>query len=775
MKASRIPSNYINHVNHIISLYEQNGKGLVHGFQKDSIQNSLGAKSNSDFSKWRCDILIEKTTLGEFITVTDQGTYGLTGPNLTVDEIQYRIDQKIPFPESDRLARISCSNESGGLSIGAGLFGIGKTMYSAASETCSYVFESLTSEGNYVCNYNFNNSMNEKAFSNDEARRFLLDSTNLKPISSIGTRIIIIKPKKEMIKAILDDSMLKNAEETWWRTVPFFNAYSGIYINGKKVKIPEFYQSNNFVENHFEQFDQSIMVFDGYRTKKHGFFICKDIDDDYSGFHFYRRGMKIGNLKINVAELENTNLKFFGFIEVQNNWELELAAIEFETHYDVKKEKKNDRFYSYLRNFCTNYVKEKLTEWGYIKKVNDTENKVNDLVKELKIDIENFFNSEGFEELGDGDNIETLSLRINNLVFPNPTEDRTVYDRDVISFNFSIKNTTLNVHRINIKIFTMSPDKKILFKLLEDERFIGPNETYVSHLVELIIDEINSLKYSENSLIITLNSKHLKKQTLKKITYYYSVPTKKNKENDFEIVAINKRFPRILDRKVMSDEKITDLTYSISNNTNLETKVRLIVSTFNYSNNMAFIENVSMIDVNSPALSNLNTNPFDITFKSIKYDKAVKKGLIIVKARLIVSENNTLYEKGEVLSEYSFKVFYNTNEKKGFEDSFTPEVIDDNKDHRRSFSEKRGNNWFIIVNVGHPEYKIYNSIEEKFQKIYLEKLLINEFTYIYLKEGRLKSIGLENDPTGEKSGYIDIFEYFNKKIEQLWWKRCQLI
>jgi hypothetical protein len=39
----------------------------------------------------------------------------------------------------------------------------------------------------------------------------------------------------------------------------------------------------------------------------------------------------------------------------------------------------------------------------------------------------------------------------------------------------------------------------------------------------------------------------------------------------------------------------------------------------------------------------------------------------------------------------------------------------------------------------------------------------------------LKSIGLESDPTGENSGYIDIFDNFNKKIEQLWWKRCQLI
>ena len=775
MKASRIPSNYANHVNHIISLYEQNGKGLVHGFQKDSIQNSLGAKSNNDLSKWRCDILIEKTNLGEFITVTDQGTYGLTGPNLTVDEIQDRIDQKIPFPETDRLARISCSNESGGLSTGAGLFGIGKTMYSAASESCSYIFESLTSEGNYVCNYNFNNSMNEKAFKGIEAKKFLFEVSNLKPISTVGTRIIIIKPKKEMLKAILDGSMLKNAEETWWRTVPFFNEYSGIYINGEKVKVPEYYQSSNFVKNHYEEINQSIMVFEGYRTKKHGLFICKNIDNDYSGFHFYRRGMKVGNLKLNVPELENSDLKFFGFIEVQDNWELELAAIEFETHYDVKKEKKNDRFYSYLRNFCANYVKDKLFEWGYIKKVNDTNNKVNDLVKELKVDIENFFNSEGFEELGDGDNFESLSLRINNLLFPNPTEHRTVYDNDEISFSFSIKNTTFNVHKLSMKIYTESPDKKVLFKLLEDERIIGANAVYTSQLFKLKVDESNSLKYSENNLIITLNSKQLKKQILKKITYYYSVPTKKNKENDFEIIASNKVFPRVLDRKVMSDEKVSDLTYSLSNNTTLETKVKLTVSTFNYSSNMAFIENVALIDVNLPAVSNVTTSPFDILFNGIKYDKAVKKGLIIVKAKLIIAENNSLYEKGEILGEHSFKVFYNTNEKKGFEDSFTPEIIDDKTDHRRSFSEKRGNNWFIIVNVGHPEYKIYNSIEEKFQKLYLEKLLINEFTYIYLKEGRLKSIGLESDPTGEKSGYIDIFDNFNKKIEQLWWKRCQLI
>jgi hypothetical protein len=756
-------------------MYDQVGKGLVHGFQKDSIQNALGAKVKNDFSDWRCEISIKITSQGQFVTITDSGTYGLTGPNLSVPEIQNRIDNKIKFPESDRLARISCSNESGGLSIGAGLFGIGKTMYAAASETCRYIFESLTIEGAYVCNYNFNNTMNDKALVENEAKLFITEETGLYPLSTIGTRIIILDPKKIILDSIHDNTLLKNAEETWWRIIPFFSENSGIFINGIKVKIPEYYEQNNFVKDHYEFIDQSEMVFDGYRTKKHGIFICKNIDEDYGGFHFYRRGMKIGNLKISIPEIESNNLKYSGFIEVQENWELELAEIEFETHYDVKKEKKNDRFYSNLKNFCTTYAKKKLTEWGYIKKVNETESQINNLVKDLKLEIENFFQSEGFEELGDGDEYEFLTLRVKNLVFPNPTELRTVYDGDSIKFDLSIKNTTQFNQKVKINVFTQTPDKKVLFKLIEQETTIEPKGIFTKDNLLLNINEENSLKFSENNLIITLNSRQLKKQIIKKITYYYSTPTKKNKDNDFELVLSNKKFPRLLDRKVLSDEIIHDITYTITNNTTTDTKVRLLVSTFNHSNNMSFIENVSQLDLTLNSISVVQSSPINIIFNNVLYDKKVKKGIIIVKAKLIVAESNSLFEKGEILNEYNFKVFYNTNERKGFEDSFTPEIINDETDHRRSFSEKRGNIWYIMLNIGHPEYKNYQKLDEKIQRLYLEKILIQEFTYIYIKEGRLKSIGLDADPTGEKSSYIEIFEQFNRKIELLWWKRCQHI
>ena len=138
------PSNYRANVQILVKQY---AKGLVHGFQKDAIQNAMGARNSDDFAGWKCQIDIVKTEKGTFLTVEDFGTLGLTGKNLTVSEIRELTNAGKLKDETMRLARIESVYNSGNNNYGGGLFGIGKMMYSAASDedVCTYYFESVSS------------------------------------------------------------------------------------------------------------------------------------------------------------------------------------------------------------------------------------------------------------------------------------------------------------------------------------------------------------------------------------------------------------------------------------------------------------------------------------------------------------------------------------------------------------------------------------------------------------------------------------------------------
>ena len=56
--------------------------------------------------------------------------------------------------------------------------------------------------------------------------------------------------------------------------------------------------------------------------------------------------------------------------------------------------------------------------------------------------------------------------------------------------------------------------------------------------------------------------------------------------------------------------------------------------------------------------------------------------------------------------------------------------------------------------------------------MYIARLMIKEFAYLYLREGKF-SVILEDDPDGSKTNSVDVIEILNRKIDELWWARCQ--
>ena len=120
-----MPQNFKKDINWIVDAYELAKVSLPDGFQKDVIQNAVGARKTNTWVGWKCKIDLVNNDKGFFLVIEDEGTEGLTGPNISAEEITAKIDNEEMIDPTWRLARFSSRNVSGGNQTGAGKYGMG--------------------------------------------------------------------------------------------------------------------------------------------------------------------------------------------------------------------------------------------------------------------------------------------------------------------------------------------------------------------------------------------------------------------------------------------------------------------------------------------------------------------------------------------------------------------------------------------------------------------------------------------------------------------------
>ena len=98
MGLTPIPQNYKRNVDWIIGAYEDAGVDFPNGFQKDAIQNAVGARRTNNWKNWKCDISYIENNKGKFIVVSDSGTMGLTGKNTPAEEINEMMAREETLP-----------------------------------------------------------------------------------------------------------------------------------------------------------------------------------------------------------------------------------------------------------------------------------------------------------------------------------------------------------------------------------------------------------------------------------------------------------------------------------------------------------------------------------------------------------------------------------------------------------------------------------------------------------------------------------------------------
>lgn len=735
MALTPIPQNYRNNVDWILGAYTDSGISFPNGFQKDAIQNAVGARKTNKWKNWKCDISLVETSHGKYVVIEDSGTVGLTGNNTPAEEINLLMAQGKALPAEERLSRFSSMFNSGGNVTGGGLFGAGKSVYSVASETYTYYYDSLREDGLYVSNVNKRGQVNSVAFEGDEAKKYIFDNTGLTEKQTIGTRIIIESPKEELVNSITDRSIVPFIQESWWIILQRLTDDAAITVNGIKVTVPDDIKEGT----HSFEIQAPELYMQGYKVKHFGLYVFDDGSNRWKGLSYYRKGMKIG--EIDIKDIPNKiDGKFWGYIEVDEQWEEALSDIEDKVHFGVSKGKKNTSTYQYLKNYCNNKVKANLIEWGYIRDKESEDKKIKDEMKQIAEDIQDLFDRLGFEDLGKGPQKADFDVRWQNIVYPVPGSER-VTSGDTISFSIRVKSTYSTDKKFDCRLFVVNPQTGALVSSIAHNKITLRSNTIKTLDFKHKISNQNSIRFAENKIILLVKVIGSGKEKRKELPYFFDIDKPDNTRKTVSLTLHDCDFPRANSRRINFGEALRNISYLIENKRNYELNYRLNVSIHNASDPTCpkIVDIDSITGIIAPFEEAITPTIDEIVFEQQLYEQYLSEGVLELRARLIANADDLQYEKGDKITFYYYKIYLNSDEKNGKKDSFDVQSIVAPEDYRRSW-HTAGNSRTITLNVGHVAYlnvKDYPDIQHD----YIREQMLKQYVLLYLSEGKYDLFG----------------------------------
>lgn len=735
MNMMPIPQNYKKNVDWILGAYTDAGVSFPNGFQKDAIQNAVGARKTNKWKNWHCDISYLKNAVGSYIVVEDSGTVGLTGRNIPGSEVNQMMAEEKILPPEERLARFTSLFNSGGNTTGGGLYGAGKSVYSVASESYVYYFDSLREDGKYVANVNNCGQVMETALEDDEARKFILEKTGITEKTTVGTRVIIVSPKAELADSIQDGSIIPFIQESWWLIIQRLPEDSAITVNGVPVTVPD------DIKNTPKSFELQNPEFytAGHKVKHFGLYVFEDGSNIWTGISYYRKGMKIGEIDIKDVP-QKVEGKFWGYIEVDELWEDELSDIEDKVHFGVSKGKKKTITYQNMKNYCNGKFHANMIEWGFIKDKENEDKKLKEELKSIAEELQDLFDKLKFEDLGKGPQKADFDIRWQDIHYPVENTER-VTAGDEISFSVRIKSSYATDKRFEYKLNVVDPENGSVLSQIDTGKVMVHSNTV--HRMDFIhkVSKDNSRQYAENRIVLSVKVIGSGKEKRKILPYFFDIDKPDNSREEVGLTLHECQFPTPGSRRVNFGEALNNVCWKIENKRNHTLNYRLNVSIHNASDKTCpkIVDIISFTGIVLPFEDAVTPYVEEIIFDSSTYEPYLTEGILELRARLVANEDDPIYEKGDKITFYNYKIFLNTDEKNGKSDSFDIELANAPDKYERAWRTP-GNGRKITLNIGHAAYLNLSEYPD-IQHDYLREQMMKQYVLLYLDEGKYDVFG----------------------------------
>lgn len=468
--------NWEQQLQNIIDSYEEH-RGIVHGVQKDAIQNGWDARVRKKGESWK---FIFEFIFGKphsFFTMTDEGTTGLTGRVLSREE----LDKDLPEEERwGRFENVAFTKEPSDDFTPLGSRGRGKFVFVGASQEKTILYDTLRSDGTYRFGWRSvkKNRSPIAAYDNEEGKSKLKEMTNglIEPLSKIGTRVIIVDPIPELVWAIQSDKFLHYIGETWWEIIKKFDAEIILRVGGeeRKVTIPTEF---NFVENDTNGYKVWRMVnqrvpHPSLKIRLRSLHIMskkgETIPENLRGVSIQRGGMKICTIEPRYLPKDIAD-SIYGYLTLDKKAESQLRKYENPEHYGLFYRHAFPRAIKhFIEEEISRFAKEKLGYGSDIRAVKRKEQKdaerkaltaINRIAKDLGII--------GFGPgvlIGGGGSSYSKEIRIvfTEPDFPRLGDRRVNYGESIKEIKVNVVNDTDKTIKVRLKLYLRYSDEKLL-------------------------------------------------------------------------------------------------------------------------------------------------------------------------------------------------------------------------------------------------------------------------------------------------------------------------
>lgn len=334
--------NWPNQVRAIVDGY-RGYRGIIHGVQKDAIQNAWDARIDKKGRGWSCSFELILGKKYNFFTITDRGTHGLTGHVLSPEELE------LDLPVEERWGRfenVAFTKEPSEEALGSR--GRGKFIFVGASEISTVLYDSLREDGTY--RFGFRTVVKTgspiEAYDEKEGKGKLWELTQgvLHPLKETGTRVIIVNPISEFVDCLKSGEFLKYIGETWWEILLKYAQY-GVKIDVKfdektfNAEIPDDFKlpekdSKNYKVWFLKKGFKITVSGNEFRIKRLHIISNRQesLPEDIRGISWQRGGMKICTTKPPYMTKDLSD-SLYGYITFDKTIERNLLMDEGPEHY----------------------------------------------------------------------------------------------------------------------------------------------------------------------------------------------------------------------------------------------------------------------------------------------------------------------------------------------------------------------------------------------------------------------------------------------------------
>lgn len=411
---------------------------LSHAVQKDAIQNGWDARINEKGKGWKFTFELIETQGLTLLTMTDESTFGLTG------KVLQEKDMLTELPEEERWGRFENlafqkKRIPGKTSLGSR--GRGKFVFVGTAKNMTILYDSLRNDGTYRFGKRWVTQIESwvRAWDEEKGKGELENETSrlLKPLQTVGTRVIIVNPIDELVDDFKSGNFARAIGETWWEIIVKYGAKIILRMKGKPdivvAPLPKTYPEKNL--KNLEVFTKSCVRIskqlkqNNLRCKKlHIIFNWKNpVPDRIQGIAIQRNGMKICSHKITNLP-SDIRESIAGYITLESGWDEILLLNEGLEHCSLN-------WYKHPMNILNQFIKEEVEKFAKeklglgvdqrkakAKRENEAQKLALKVVNKLAKKLGLLYVDTGGGGGGDG-KTKPIRAKIKSPVFPDPVDN----------------------------------------------------------------------------------------------------------------------------------------------------------------------------------------------------------------------------------------------------------------------------------------------------------------------------------------------------------------